>query len=80
MKWNHIPTLDNALRAKSRVRDMDDLLLVQPYSPMPFRQGVQHGPHLLMQVLQGSLTPQAANAEWKRFTKQSAEEKTTGDT
>ena len=63
MKWNHIPTLDNALRAyiiMSRVRDISNILLAQPYSPGLFRQGVQPGPHLLRQILLGELTPQEA--------------------
>ena len=42
MHWNHIPNLDIAISAcivRSRVRCLDDLLIVQPYSPMLFRQG-----------------------------------------
>ena len=83
LSWTHTPTLELALRAyiiKSRVRDSRDLLLAEPYSPMLFRQGVQPGPHLLLQILQGSLTPEAAKAEWATFTKESMEAKTTGDT
>ena len=53
MSWIQIPTLDNALRAyiiMSRARDINDLLLAQPYSPMLFRQGVQPGPQLLLHI------------------------------
>ena len=70
MHWHHIPNLDNALRAyiiKSRVRHHDNLLLAQPYSPMLFRQGVQPGPHLLLQVLRGDLLPKEAKKDWKEF-------------
>ncbi len=68
MKWNYLPTLDNALRAyiiKSRIREGDKLLLAQPYSPMLFRQGVQPGPHILRQVLRQDITPKEAKAKWK---------------
>ena len=70
LQWNHLPNLDHALRAyiiRSRVRCLEDLLIVRPYSPMLFRQGEQSGPHLLLQVLQGQLTPEAAKEEWKRY-------------
>jgi hypothetical protein len=55
---------------KSRVRDGDGLLLVQPYSPQLFRQGDLPGPRLLMNALQGKLTPQELKKEWKAVEKE----------
>eukprot|EP00959_Pyramimonas_sp_CCMP1952_P382952 8024260-Pyramimonas_sp.AAC.1 len=60
--------MDQALRAyiiKSRVEQGDRLLLAQPYCPMLLRQGVQPGPHLLLQVLRGDITPKEAKERWK---------------
>ena len=65
MKSNHVPTMENALRAyiiKSRIRDTNKVLLAQAYSPQLFRQGVQPGPHLQLQTLQKDLTPKQAKA------------------
>ena len=79
MKWDHIPSLENALRAyiiKSRIRNIEHLLLAQPYSPMLFRQGVQPGPHLLLQVLRGEITTKEAKRQWDVFNKNSAKKAT----
>ena len=76
MKWTTTPTMDQALRAyiiKSRVRDGSNLLLAQPYSPMLLRQGVQPGPHLLLETLRQKLTPQEAKAQWAEFEKKQHE-------
>ena len=76
MKWTTTPTMDQALRAyiiKSRVRDGSNLLLAQPYSPMLLRQGVQPGPHLLLETLRRKLTPKEAKAQWAVFEKQQHE-------
>merc|ERR1711965_119079 len=61
---------------RSRIRNSGQLLLAQPYSPMLFRQGVQPGPHLLLQVLSGELTPAEAQKEWKIFNKKTGDQKT----
>ena len=47
-----VPSFARAMRgyiALSRVRKVDDLLLVQPFSPALFQQGsmVSYGPHLV---------------------------------
>ena len=76
MKRTTTPTMDQALRAyiiKSRVRDGSNLLLVQPYSPMLLRQGVQPGPHSLLETLRRKLTPKEAKAQWAVFVKQQHE-------
>eukprot|EP00973_Karenia_brevis_P047438 6586387-Karenia_brevis.AAC.1 len=45
---------------KSRVRDAENLLLAQPYSPHLFRQGTLLGPQLLQDVLLKRITVQKA--------------------
>jgi len=47
------------------------LLIAQPYSPQLFRQGVLPGPHLLLQVLQGTLSTAEAKKVWKKHEKDS---------
>ena len=71
MKWNlKGPSMEQALRAyiiKSRVRDASNLLLAQPYSPLMLRQGVQSGPHLLLQTLRMTITPKEAKTKWAEY-------------
>ena len=55
---------------KSRVREADGLLLVQPYSPDLFRLGDLPGPRLLMEALRGKATPQELKKEWKAVEKE----------
>ena len=55
---------------KSRVREGDGLLLVQPYSPELFRLGDLPGPRLLMEALRGKATPQELKKEWKAVEKE----------
>ena len=81
MKWYLVPSLEQALRAyiiKSRIRDADNLLLAQPYSPMLLRQGVQPGPQLLLETLQKKITPKEARAKWEDFEAAQKEEEKTG--
>ena len=81
MKWNQTPTMEQALRAliiKSRVRDANNLLLAQPYSPMLLRQGVQPGPQLLLNTLQKVITPKEAKARWEAFEVAQKEEEKAG--
>ena len=62
--------MDQALRAyiiKSRIRDGSKLLLAQPYNPMLLRQGVQPGPHLLLETLREKITPKEAKQKWSEF-------------
>ena len=54
---------------KSRVRVAENLLIVQPYSPHLFRQGVNPGPQLLLNVLTKKMSEKEAKAEWKRLAK-----------
>ena len=47
LEWFRLPTLEAMLRAyiiKSRVRSVDQLLLIQPYNPVLFAQGTLPGP------------------------------------
>jgi len=62
--------LDQAYIIKSRVRESDGLLLVQPYSPDLFRLGDLPGPRLLMEALRGKATPQELKKEWKAVEKE----------
>ena len=68
LSWDKKPDLEAMIRAyiiKSRVRELDKLLLVQPYSPHLFRQGALPGPDLLMKVLRGTMTSAEAKQAWK---------------
>ena len=49
----------------SRVQDVSDILLAQPYSPQLFRQGVLPGPDLLQKVLKDEITTEVAKGFWK---------------
>ena len=68
LPWYHRPRRDDALRAyivMSRVQDVSDILLAQPYSPQLFRQGVLPGPDLLQKVLKDEITIEVAKRLWK---------------
>ena len=45
------------------------MLIVQPYSPHLFRQGLLPGPGLLYDVLTGKVTTKQAMAAWKELEK-----------
>ena len=72
LSWWKKPSREDMLKGyiiKGRVRDASDLLVVQPYSPALFAQGDLPGPELLLQVLQGSISPQEAKnvgRHWRR--------------
>ena len=51
----------------SRVRQAEDLLIAQPFSPLLFRQGVMVGPHLLLERLRALLTEEEVNVAWERL-------------
>ena len=58
LPWYQRPSRDYQLRGynmKARVRSVDKLLIVQPYSPQLFRQGSLPGPRLLMELLRGNI-------------------------
>lgn len=59
----------------SRVSSLDQLLIVQLYSPDFFRQGEISGPRILMEVLWGNMSTAEARAEWKRVERQHAKAK-----
>ena len=68
LEWFRLPTLEAMLRAyiiKSRVRSVDQLLLIQPYNPMLFAQGTLPGPSLLLQTMKGELDEQGLREAWK---------------
>ena len=60
---------------ESRVSSLDQLLIVQQYSPDLFRQGELPGPRILMEVLRGNMSTAEARAEWKRVERQQAKAK-----
>ena len=51
----------------SRVTTKEGLLIVQPYHPMLFRQGVLPGPELLMQFWRGQLQVKELEDKWQEF-------------
>ena len=72
LPWNKKPQLADMLKAyiiKSRIRKAENLLLMQPYSPHLFRQGVLPGPQLLLDVLTGKVTQEEAKKKWKQIEK-----------
>lgn len=78
LAWNATPTREAALRGyviKSRVKETDKFLLVQPYSPNLFRQGELPGPTLLMKSLLKKLSFKELAKAWKD---EETKEKTTG--
>ena len=82
LPWSKKPQLADMLKAyiiKSRVRLADKLLLAQPYSPHLFRQGLLPGPQLLLDVLLGNITEEAAKAAWKKIEKAKKEAKAKTD-
>ena len=56
--------MHKAYVGKSRCREADHTLIVQPYSPHLFRQGELPGPTILMKVLQGRLNEAEAKEAW----------------
>ena len=54
---------------RSRVKTNTNMLIVQPYSPHLFRQGLLPGPGLLYDVLTGRVTTKQAMAAWKELEK-----------
>ena len=50
---------------KSRVRKAENLMIVQPYNPHLFRQGLLPGPSLLLDVLLKKKTALEAKSAWK---------------
>ena len=62
LEWYRKPTMEEMLRApiiKSRVRCVENCLLVRPYSPALFRQGAAPGPQLLLQRKNDTIASQA---------------------
>ena len=59
LEWHRKRCMDgmhNAYVGKSRTREADHTLLVQPYSPHLLRQGELPGPTILMNVLLNAMT------------------------
>ena len=80
LNFSKTPTWDDMLRgyiAASRVRSAETLLIVQPYAPMLFRQGVLLGPHLLMEFCRNHITRQEV---YEHFDNEQLETKTTNKT
>ena len=78
LAWNKRPTREDMLRSyiiKSRVKEADKFLIVQPYSPELFRQGELPGPHLLMDALRGTLSGSDLKKAWKQTECHDAEKK-----
>jgi len=78
LEWHKVPTLDAMLRAyiiRSRVRDVENCLIVRPYSPRLFQQGTLPGPHLLLQRQKGELTEVELKRRWKEVSAADQSEK-----
>ena len=74
LHWWRTPTKDDALKSyiiKSRVKQNENLLITQPYSPHLFRQGVLPGPDLLHKVLTRRIEPEDAQQAWQQVEKES---------
>ena len=72
LEWHRKPTMDDQHKAyvgKSRTREADHSLFVQPYSPHLFRQGELPGPNILMDVLRRKITTVEAKQAWKKVVK-----------
>jgi hypothetical protein len=72
LPWYQKPQMADMLKAyiiKSRIRSADNLLLVQPYSPHLFRQGVNPGPQLLLDLLVGKTSVDFTKTAWKKLAK-----------
>ena len=68
LEWHRKPTLEDMHKGyvgRSRTRQADHMLLVQPYSPHLFRQGEMPGPTILMDVLRGKTNTAEAKKKWK---------------
>ena len=68
LEWHRRPSHESMLRAyiiKSRVRDVANLLIVQPFSPVLFRQGVLPGPDLLLRRQRLEITLKELKTLWK---------------
>ena len=72
LEWQRKPTMDDQHKAyvgKSRTREADHTLIVQPYSPHLFRQGELPGPNILMNFLRKKITTEEAKKAWKKVEK-----------
>ena len=75
LPWWHKPRLEDMLKGyiiKSRVKETQDILIAQPYSPHLFRQGVLPGPQLLLDTLMAGKadakkTLETAKKAWKEY-------------
>ena len=76
LPWFRKPSLQDMLKAyiiRSRVKTNTNMLIVQPYSPHLFRQGLLPGPGLLYDVLTGKVSTKEAMAAWKKLEKERPE-------
>ena len=67
LHFGRTPTREDMLKGYlgiSRVETKEGLLIVQPYHPMLFRQGVLPGPELLMQLWRGELEVKDLERKW----------------
>ena len=70
LQLTNTPTRDDMTKSYvclSRVRQAQDLLLAQPFSPALFRQGAIVGAQLLLQTLCGVLPEAQLRDEWARM-------------
>ena len=73
LAWDGLPTMDAMLRAyiiRSRVRTVENFLLVRPYSPALFQQGNLPGPSLLLEAQRGKLNEAELKKAWKAAEKE----------
>ena len=79
LEWHRKPTMDDQHKAyvgKSRTREANHPLFVQPYSPHLFRQGELPGPNILMDFLRRKISTAEAKKAWKRVEKLKKEGRT----
>ena len=72
LPWFRKPSLQDMLKAyiiRSRVKTNTNMLIVQPYSPHLFRQGLLPGPGLLYDVLTGKVITKKAMGAWRELEK-----------
>lgn len=78
LEWHRAPSMEAMLRAyiiRSRIRQIEQFLLIQPYSPMLFAQGTLPGPSLLLQAQKGELDEEQLRQAWADVDTRESEQK-----
>ena len=70
------PKLDDMMGgyvANSRTREMENLLIMQPFSPALFNQGPPPGPTILMSLLRGEISSDDVDEEFGRLRREASD-------